>query len=176
MPCEGPVHLRRATTEDAAGIAQVHVDGWQHAYEELVPREFVVHRNARLRASFWRAELEIQAPDRKPWVAVLDERIIGFADGGMARDDDVDSTTGEIYTLFVDPECWEKGIRTNLMEHVMSDLRKHGFDRAIFWVLSSDFMMRVFAQYLGMLPDGRMRLEDCGGAQVEHMRYARELG
>lgn len=175
MPCEGPVHLRRATTDDAAGIAQVHVEGWQHAHQGLVPEEYIASRSSRGREQFWRSELELEAADRKPWVAMLDERIIGFADGGMARDEDVGPGTGEIYTLFVDPECWEKGIRTNLTEHVCRDLRKHGFERAVFWVLTADYTMRAFAEYVGWRPDGATRFEDCGGTQVEEMRYARDL-
>ena len=82
-------------------------------------------------------------------MALLDERIIGFASGGIARDDDADPGTGEVYTLFVTPECWEKGIRTNLIEHVVRDLREHGFERAVFWVLAADMTMRAFAEYVG---------------------------
>jgi GNAT superfamily N-acetyltransferase len=175
MPSEGPVHLRRATVEDAAGIAQVHVDGWQRAYAGLAPEEYIARRSASAGEQSWREELEVQAPDRRPWVALLDGCIVGFADGGMARDDDVGSGTGEIYTLFVDPESWEKGIRTNLMEHVCFDLRAHGFERAVFWVLATDSTARAFAEHVGFRPDGSTRFEDCGGTQVEQLRYALDL-
>jgi GNAT superfamily N-acetyltransferase len=175
MPCEGPVHLRRATTADAAGIVQVHVDGWQRAHKGLVPDEYAHCQSARLREGFWREELEIEANDRKPWVALVDERIIGFATGGVARDDDADLRTGEIYQLFVAPECWERGIRTNLIEHVSRDLVEHGFDRAIFWVLAEDRVMRSFAEHVGWTNDGTTRFEECGESQVEQLLYARQL-
>ena len=175
MPCEGPVHLRRATTEDAAGIAQVHIDDWQRAHEGLVPAEYISARSARVREEFWREELELGARDRKPWVALLDERIIGFASGGMARDQEVEPETGEVYQLVVAPECWEKGIRTNLMAHVIGDLQTHDFDRAIFWVLAADTTMRAFVQHVGWQTEGTTRLEECGGALVEEVRYTREL-
>lgn len=175
MPCDGPVHYRRATTKDAAGIAQVHVDGWQRAHEELVPPEYIACKSSLGREEFWREELQLEAVDRKPWVALHDEIITGFADGGMARDDDLDSGTGEVYTLFVTPECWEKGIRSRLVEHVARDLREHEFDRAVFWVLAADLIMRAFAEYVGWRADGATRFEDCGGVQVEELRYAREL-
>ena len=175
MPCEGPVHMRRATTEDAAGIAQVHADGWQRAHEGLVPDEYLRCKASRGHAEFWREELEIEAPDRKPWVAVDEDRIIGFADGGIARDDDLDSRTGEVYTLFVTPECWEKGIRSKLVDHVARDLRAHDFQRAVFWVIASDEVMRRFAEYAGWRPDGTTRHEICGDAEVAELRYAREL-
>ena len=175
MACDGPVHYRRATTEDAAGIAQVHADGWHRAYEGLVPEEYLRSRSSHGHADFWRSELEIEAPDRKPWVAILDDRIIGFADGGIARDDDLDSGIGEIYTLFVAPECWEKGIRSMLVEHVTRDLREHDFQRAVFWVLEADVVMRAFAEWVGWQPDGTTRDEVYGDVKVAQLRYARDL-
>ncbi len=175
MPCEGPVHYRRATIEDAAGIAQVHIDGWLRAYEELVPPEYLTCKSTLQREEFWRGELALEAADRKPWVALDGEQVIGFADGGIARDDDLDSRTGEVYTLFVTPECWEKGIRSRLVDHVARDLRDHDFQRAVFWVLEADEVMRAFADFTGWRLDGHVREEDCGGSMVTELRYAKSL-
>lgn len=175
MPCEGPVHYRRATSDDAAGIAQVHIGGWQRAYEELVPEAYLACKSTLQREEFWRGELALEAADRKPWVALDGEQVIGFADGGIARDDDLDSGTGEVYTLFVTPECWEKGIRSRLVDHVARDLRDHDFRRAVFWVLEADLVMRAFAEYTGWHRDGHSREEDCGGASVTELRFARDL-
>ena len=175
MPCEGPVHYRRATTDDADGIAKVHVEGWQRAHEELVPPEYLACKSSRGRAEFWREELELEAADRKPWVALDEEQVIGFADGGIARDDDLDSGSGEVYTLFVTPECWEKGIRSRLVDHVSRDLREHDFRRAVFWVLEADLVMRAFAEYTGWLPDGATRSEQYGDTEVRELRFARDL-
>jgi N-acetylglutamate synthase-like GNAT family acetyltransferase len=176
MACDGPVHFRRATTDDAAGIAQVHIEGWGRAHEGLVPEQYIkCQAESKGREDFWREELKIEAPDRKPWVALADEQVIGFADGGIARDDDLDSGTGEVYTLFVTPECWEKGIRSRLVQHVARDLAEHDFQRAVFWVLEPDTVMRAFAEFTGWRPDGTTRFEDCGDAQIAEMRFAKDL-
>jgi L-amino acid N-acyltransferase YncA len=175
MACNGPVHYRRATVDDAAGIAEVHLGGWQRAYAELVPQAFLDCKSGLGRVDFWRSELELEAAERKPWVALSDEQVIGFADGGIARDDDLGPRTGEVYTLFVTPECWERGIRSQLVEHVARDLREREFHQAVFWVLSADQAMRAFAEYLGWRPDGATRRVECGGVEVEELRYARRL-
>jgi GNAT superfamily N-acetyltransferase len=176
MACEGPVHLRRATVRDAAGIAQVHAEGWARAHEGLVPPEYIACMGSRGGEDLWKEELRVEAPDRTPWVALLDDRIIGFAIGGIARDEDAAGGTGEIYQLFVTPECWEKGIGSNLMEHVVRDLREHEFERAVFWILAADATMRAVAEQVGLEASGATRFEDCGGTQVEEVRYALELG
>ena len=175
MPCEGPIHYRRATTEDARGIAQVHVDGWRRAHEELVPPEYLARKSPLGREEFWRSELDLEAADRKPWVALDEDQVIGFADGGIARDEDLDSGTGEVYTLFVTPECWEKGIRSRLVDHVARDLRAHDFQRAVFWVLEADLVMRAFAEYTGWHADGHEREEEFDGTSVTELRYSKNL-
>ena len=175
MPCDGPVHLRRATPEDAAGIANVHNEAWLQAHRELVPPEALHCMSNSLRERFWMEELLVESHDRAPWLAMIDERIIGFAVGGMTRDDDADSSTGEIYQLFVDPECWSQGIRTNLTEHVLRDLERRGYDRVTFWALSGDLDMRAFMIYLRWEEDGATRYEECGGVQLAQVRYMHEL-
>jgi GNAT superfamily N-acetyltransferase len=176
MTCEGPVHLRRAVPEDAAGITHVHADAWQRAYADVVPAAYLHCVGSRLREEFWRGELEVSSPDREPWLALIDDRIIGFASGGLVRDSDANFSTGEVYQLFVDPECWSQGIRTNLLKHVVRDLKEHDFEHVVFWVLAIDAATRQFLEFLGWSSDGSTRLEDCGDTQVEQVRYLHSLG
>jgi ribosomal protein S18 acetylase RimI-like enzyme len=175
MPCHGPVHLRRAAVADAAGIAQVYVAGWTKAHAGLVPAEYAACMRARSREDFWRDELAVEAPDRKPWVALIDDRMVGFSSGGLSRDDDAHPGLGEVYQVYVDPECWHQGIGTALLRHVVRDLHDHGFERATLWTISANAGARSFVEKHGWHVDGAMRFEDCGGAQVEQVRYQHAL-
>ena len=176
MTCEGPVHLRRATADDAAGIAAVHNEAWLDAHRDLLPSEALHCMSDTLRERFWRAELLVESHDRAPWLAMIDERIIGFAVGGLTRDDDADSGTGEIYQLFVDPECWSQGVRTSLVDHVIRDLEGRGFERITFWVLTGDIDMRALMVYLRWQNDEVTRYEICSGVELEQMRFSHTLG
>jgi GNAT superfamily N-acetyltransferase len=175
MTCDGPVHLRRATVDDAAGIAAVHADGWRQAYLGIVPDDYLKCVSASSRVESWREELSVEADDREPWIALLDDDVIGFIAGGLSRDGDAAARTGEVYQLFVLPECWSRGIRTNLVDHLLRDLREHGFERVSYWVIAADLEARRFVEHLGWTTDGAAKYEECGGVQVEHVRYGREL-
>ena len=175
MPCDGPVHLRRAAVGDASGIAQVHVEGWRTAHAGLVPEEYLACVSSRLHEGSWREELAVEASDRKPWVALVDDRIVGFASAGLSRDEDAGSEVGEVYLVYVDPDCWGRGIGKSLIEHVVRDLRQHGFERASFWVVADNAKARAFAERHGWQDDGETRFEDCGGTQVEQVRYSLAL-
>jgi hypothetical protein len=82
MPCAGPIHLHRALIEDAAGIAEVYVAGWQAAHADMVPAEYLACVRAKARETSWRDELLLGAIGRAPWIASTDERVVGFASGG----------------------------------------------------------------------------------------------
>jgi GNAT superfamily N-acetyltransferase len=156
---------------DAAGIGHVYLAGWQQSHAGLVSPEYITCVRARAREEFWRAELQVEAPDRMPWVALIDARVVGFAIGGLSRDADADTRTGEVYQVYVDPDCWGQGIGSGLLRHVVRDLSEHGFERVDLWIIEGDTTARAFVEKHGWSTDGATRLEDCGGAQVEQVRF-----
>ena len=176
MSCIGTVHLRRAGVDDARGIAHVHAEGWQRAHSGLVPADYLSCIATRFQEGFWREEIAVEAADRTPWVALVDDRVVGFASAGMSRDDDVGPETGEVYLVYVEPECWGRGIGQTLLSHALRDLQTHGFERATFWVVAENAPSRRFAEKHGWTADGVTRHEDCGGTQVQQLRYLRPLG
>ena len=84
MACTGLVRLRRATVDDAPDIARVHVRTWQSAYRGLMPRALLDSLTFERRSGWWKGELELVADDHRPWVAVDDERVVGFVHAGPA--------------------------------------------------------------------------------------------
>ncbi len=175
MPCDGPVHLRRAVVADAAGISRVYLDGWQEAHVGVVPPEYLSCMRARGREEFWRAELEVESADRKPWVALVDEDIVGFATGGLSSDEGAARGVAEVYQVYVAPGCWGRGIGEGLLRHVLKDLLEHGFTRVDTWVVAANVRARSFLERQGWQADGATRLEDCGDTQVEQLRYRHAL-
>lgn len=171
MPCEGPVHLRRASVEDAPGIAAVHVRTWQHAYRDLLPADVLERLSVTRREEFWRSQLQVLPEAQRPWVAELEERITGFVSAGPSRDEDASPRVGEVYAIYVDPECWSRGIGRHLMDHARRDLRAHGYAEATLWVLDGNHQAREFYQAAGWRTDGATRREAIGPTEVDEVRY-----
>jgi GNAT superfamily N-acetyltransferase len=174
MPSEGPVLIRRAEPGDAAGIADVHVRSWRKAHEGVVPSEWLGLTQVKGREESWRTELQMAA-DRRPWVALVDGQVVGFASAGLSRDDDSGPEIGEVYHVYVAPECWGRGIGRNLLAHVIRDLQAHGFTRATFWVIAPNEGARRWAERQGWGLDGAAREEDWAGVGIPLVRYAHQL-
>jgi GNAT superfamily N-acetyltransferase len=175
MPCQGPVHLRRAVIDDAAGIAHIYAAGWQEEHAGLVPAAYAACRREKGREELWRHELAVEAADRTPWVALIDERLVGFANGGLSRDAGSGPGTAEVYQLYVAPDCWGGGIGSSLLRHVSKDLRDHGFSAAEVWVVDGNERARRFMEHHGWAADGTARPEECGGVTVQQVRYRHAL-
>ncbi len=173
--CDGVVHLRRAREDDARGIAEVHVATWQHAYRGLVPAHVLDSLTVESREQFWRSEIAVLPADRRPWIADADGRVAGFVSVGPSRDGDATGATGEVYAIYVTPDCWDRGVGRNLLAHAERDLASHGYTEATLWVLAGNERARRFYEAAGWHSDGVEKRETYAGAELVEARYRRNL-
>ena len=175
MTCNGPVRVRRASPVDAAGVADIHAGARRESPAGSVLVGAAAGSKTTSREALWRDELALEPADRAPWVALIDERLVGYASGGITRDDEADARDGEIYEVIVDPACRRLGIGSSLLRHVVRDLREHGFERAHLWVAQDDETARTFLGRNAWIPDGASRSGIRGGAATDEIRYSHTL-
>lgn len=70
--------IRRAKTGDEEQIANVHVQAWQEAYQNLISKDYLDNLTSELpeRINNWSKSLV--NTNRWCWVAVVNHQIIGF--------------------------------------------------------------------------------------------------
>lgn len=169
--CDGMVRLRRARKEDARGMAEVHVGAWRLAYRDQLPAPYLKALSVEARESHWADELHVMTADRRPWVAEAGSRIVGFAAAGPAREESAKGRTGEVYAIYVLPDCWDRGVGRTLLAHTERDLASHGYSEAVLWVLADNDRARDFYEAAGWHADGGTRQDRIGGRDVEEVRY-----
>ncbi|CAN5168374.1 GNAT family N-acetyltransferase [soil metagenome] len=173
--CNGVVHLRRAREDDAHGMAEVHVRTWQHAYRDLLPPEVLRGLRVDARERWWATEIHTVPLNRRPWIAETNTDIGGFVSVGPSRDALASPNTGEIYALYVAPECWDHGVGRNLLAHGQKDLAEHGYSEATLWVLADNVRARAFYEAAGWQTDGTERTERIADHEIREVRYRRSL-
>lgn len=166
------VTVRPARPDDARGIARVHVRGWQSAYENLLPREFLDGLSIDQRESKWRRMLvEPPTPASRVVVATADAgHVIGFAAIGPARDTDADGL-GELMALYLLPAHVGRGVGHELHDAATALLAVAGFPGAILWVLRENARARAFYERHGWTADGIAKHAMLGGTQQVEVRY-----
>lgn len=167
------MNLRPAVPEDAMAVARVHVRAWQAAYRGLMPDEYL--RGLRPEDRAQRYELASPDPARpRTLVAVVADTVLGFATVSPARDDDA-AGQGELCALYVEPDCWGRGIGRALASAARAELCRLGFTGAMLWVVAGNSRAEQFYRADGWTPDGQHRQKQVWSVSLDTVRYGRAL-
>ncbi|HVS78245.1 MAG TPA: GNAT family N-acetyltransferase [Steroidobacteraceae bacterium] len=165
--------LRPAVPEDAMPVARVHVRAWQAAYRGLMPDDYLRGLSAEDRARRYDfAGLDPARP--RTLVAIEADTVLGFATVAPARDEDAVGQ-GELCALYVEPDCWGRGVGRALASAARAELCRVGFRSAVLWVVAGNARATRFYEADGWTPDGSRRAQRVWSVTVDTMRYGRVL-
>lgn len=167
------MNLRPAVPDDAMAVAHVHVRAWQVAYRGLMPAEYL----AGLRPEDRAPRYDFAAGDlARPGtlVAIEADTVLGFATISAARDEDAIGQ-GELCALYVEPDCWGRGIGQALASAARGDLYRQGFRQAMLWVVAGNARAERFYRADGWTRDGLQRARQFWNVHVDTVRYSRAL-
>jgi ribosomal protein S18 acetylase RimI-like enzyme len=157
--------IRRATPEDAAKIAHVHVDSWRTTYAGIVPDEYLAALNEGERETQWQHWLTSDTPI---YVSELDNQVVGFIGGGPIREP-IEDYDAELYAIYILQQAQGQGIGKALLRQLAAMLQTQGFSSMVVCVLDQNparhFYMRTGAQFLAS------KEIEIGGATLAEAAY-----
>jgi GNAT superfamily N-acetyltransferase len=159
--------LRFATATDAEIVAEIQIETWRAAYAGIVPADQLAALSKPKRAEGWRHG--ISADPRGVLLAVKGDRANGFIAFGRGREGE--NSDGEIYALYIRPDCWRSGIGRQLIEEAERELWAGGFNQAILWVLERNLPARAFYERLGYAVNGQTKETAFGEISLVELRY-----
>ena len=165
------VPVRRAVTDDAAAIADIHVRSWQAAYRGLMPDELLDGLSVADREEMWREEAQARGESGVLFVAEHEGAIAGFcALAEPSRDEDAGPEVAEVGAIYIDPDVWRVGVGRALMETALTHLQAGGWREATLWVLAGNEPALNFYARFGFAPDGFEKLYERGGTTGIRLR------
>lgn len=171
-----PAVVRRARVDDADAIGRVHVTSWQAAYAGALPEDILAGLSIEDRQRRWRERLADLPPSVHVLVVTDDGTLAGFACVSASRDEDATASTGELQSIYLDPEHWGRGLGWALHEEALARLRQDGYRRATLWVLDGNGRARRFYARAGWSVDGATKADSLAGSPpVTEIRYKRDL-
>jgi hypothetical protein len=93
--------FRKATLEDAEGIAKVHINSWKSTYKGIISDDFLNKLTIENGSKRWRGRLE--NPSEKYQILIAEDnqqQIIGFIDGVQNRGEK-DKYDAEVYSFYL---------------------------------------------------------------------------
>ena len=162
---------RRATLQDAPGIARVHVQTWKVAYDGIVPRAHLDGLSGEARTLRWRDNLS--NPLGVTLVAESGGQVVGWLSYGKSRDEGADGV-GEIYGIYVHPDSWNQGFGRQLMQDAEQALWLEKYRSITLWVFELNARSRRFYEHSGYSADGTRKTVSIGGQELVELLYAKK--
>ena len=169
------MNIRPAIEADAEAITGVHIASMQEAYQSLFRREALAQIDTHDRTQRWREHLA-----RATSVTVLaeaDGHLVGFADFGACRDEDVSpGAVGELLAMYVRPDAWGRSVGRALMWETLERLQSDGFAEVVLWVIEENQRALDFYRRFGFIRDGSVRHRTMYGTETTVVRLHRRAG
>ncbi|MEM9048391.1 MAG: GNAT family N-acetyltransferase [Pseudomonadota bacterium] len=162
--------LRPAIAADLPRIGAVHVQAWQEAYADILPRPGLARMTAGRAAAQWHRLLE---PGDMALIVVQEgPRILGFGSAGPQRSPGLRDRgfAGEVSTLYLLREAQGRGLGRTLLAALAGALRVWGLRGMALWVLEENRPARAFYRHMGGTEIARQK-DRWGGAVVDELAY-----
>lgn len=139
--------VRLARAQDASQIARVYIESWHDTYPGVIPTALLRAMTPKGQTARWSAA--IRAQSREAVLVAENDRhgIVGMASLGPARDRGT-GFDGEVYTLYVDPGFYDRGVGRALLTGGFHLLRQRGYSSCVIWAHSRN-NARFFYEAMG---------------------------
>lgn len=161
--------VRRATVDDAVGIATVHIASWRETYRGIVPDPFLKDLSIERRTANWIMSLSDPNHEyHRAFVAEVEGQLVGFSNYGFNREKDL-GIEGELFAVYLLRSSQKKGIGRQLVEAAAGGLLSMAAQSMLVWVLAENpargFYERLGGEYL------RQKKIEIGGKALVEIAY-----
>ncbi len=167
------IKIKNAGENDAYTLAYIHVNSWKAAYKYILRDEILDNLNIEKRKLYFDKVLKDKSETNV--LAYKDNVAAGFMTFGKCRDNDKDSSYGEIWGSYLLPEFWRQGIGSELINWGVNTLYEQGHKKVCLWVLEENLRARNFYEKQGFIYDGTAK-EIIIGKPVTELRYIKIKG
>jgi ribosomal protein S18 acetylase RimI-like enzyme len=162
--------IRKARPEDAAELANVHINSWRETYVGLIPQDFLDNRplSFRNRHQLWTRVTS--DPTQITFVAECPENgVIGFVNGKNARDQEY-SDHAEVWAIYLFRKYQGKKIGHKLLKEFFNHYKSQGFKKAYLWVVKDNPTINFYERTGGVF-NNHTKEEMIGGQKITELCY-----
>lgn len=164
------IEFRVAVPDDAGSVQRVARSSWHAAHDHIIGKSAVEEMLDK-----WydreRLEKSIAHEDAVMFLAIDDDQVVGFAQGGASEEGPADAAVGAIYVL---PEYWGEGIGTELLDRLFDVFRTRDLYSAWLTVMADNDVGRSFYDKYGFEIHEERTIE-LVGQEVDDMVLIRDL-
>ena len=161
------VEIRKACPGDEKILAYIQTESWKAAFCHILAEE-TLKRCTRIEKAEKMYENVLQNPDIHMLIEYVDEKPHCIAAWSLNRND-LGEDVAELVCIHSLCDNWHRGYGSVMMEHVLQEMRKAGYNKVILWVFEKNMSARKFYEKHGfVLTDSRQ--EALGETEVMYLK------
>lgn len=162
------IEVREAKIGDTKDLSTVYKRSWKIGYKGLVPQSYLDS----LQKDYWIESFNnwIENEVLKIKVICFKDRILGGIVYGKGREEKY-SNWGEIVSLYIDPNYFNKSYGGILLNAAINDLKNMGFDSCYLWTFEDNYAARSFYENYNLKWNGDKDFVEIEGEKLIDVRY-----
>lgn len=151
-------------SDDRLAVSSIYEAGWKYAYKDIVPQDYLDS----IEAGRWASCLDMEGVGSL--VVEEDGKLIGTSSFSKSRWEQFGGF-GEIISIYLLPEYIGRGYGRQLLEMVVIELAKRGFQDILLWVLAENKNARKFYEKCGFTKTEHSMMHEIGGKELQELQY-----
>ena len=139
--------IRPAEHRDAWDIGRIYVESWRHAYQGILPKEYLDGLQPDQTALS--VQRGLRSHQMHCLVAESEQGVLGYASAGPARGNDP-VYSAELYELYLLPDAQHQGLGRQLLSKTARQLFQAHHYTLIVWVLTRNLNRHFYEKCNGL--------------------------
>lgn len=166
------ITVRQARREDIPAMAEAVSSSWRGAYKALISDEDMkLYANEPRRRDIYEKRV---GKDPFIYVILADNAVKGVC-SAVKYEKQGFANTAEIEQLYLEPSAVGTGMGGRLLDHVLDELKRAGFRRAVLFVMEGNEKAIGFYRHKGFKHDGYFAVCEGLSRRNHGLRYIKEL-
>jgi ribosomal protein S18 acetylase RimI-like enzyme len=171
------VIIRAANVEDAAEIANVHINAWREAYKGIFPQDYLddLPLSFKRRMKMWEKIITTKKSSTNVFVAESKASgVVGFCSVEAGQEKGF-LNFGEIKAIYLLEKFQKQGIGKKLLQSSLSFLKSNKFEQAFCWVVENNPTRKFYERNGGELIPHINKVDEDLGTKIIELAYQWKL-
>lgn len=143
------INIRKVKVDDANTLAFIQTESWKSAFNRILSKEDLDRYTDVNRAITLYSKL-LNENIGNGFILTIDENTHCIAYWDKTRNDEMEGYS-EIICIHSLCDNWGKGYGTEMMNHILSDIKNSGFNKVMLWVFKENHRARKFYEKHGFV-------------------------
>ena len=143
------INIRKVKVDDANTLAFIQTESWKSAFNRILSKEDLDRYTDVNRAITLYSKL-LNKNIGNGFILTIDENPHCIAYWDKTRNDEMEGYS-EIICIHSLCDNWGKGYGTEMINHILSDIKNSGFNKVMLWVFKENHRARKFYEKHGFV-------------------------